>query len=1123
MTLKLSLMRWCATLVGAQMLCGVLWILGPLLLPLEPAPARLAGMMALLLAWAAGNLLLDWRRSRRELVLTSGVTGAAADEAAAVGARLSTALTRMRQAKGRRFLLYEQPWYAIIGPPGAGKTTALLNAGLTFPLAEELGPGAVAGVGGTRLCDWWFTADAVLIDTAGRYTTQDSDREVDRAGWNAFLEVLRRTRPKQPLNGVIVAIALSDVALSDVAADAPGLLQAHARAIRSRVDELQSRLGVRLPVYALFTKADLLVGFSEFFADLDRTGREQVWGVTLPLKAPMPAAALGPVQERLDRRALLRLDAEANADVRSVIAGFPAQLASLLPALHAFMAAAFGPGASGTAPLLRGAYLTSGTQEGTPVDRLIGAMSQAFGLDQRRAARLRPEAGRSYFLAALLRDVVFREAALVLHRPGAARRRLLLRAAGFAACGLALLAGAGLLWSQRRASLAATAHARDMLAGEGRLASPLPLDPVADADFAALRPWLDAAAAGAAAGAAPGAASFAPGFDQDAKLRAAGQVRYRNALAYGLFPRLLWRAETVMRGALGQGQALYEATRIYLMLGGAGPLDAALVQEWFARDWEASLPGDDAAKARAALDLHLAALLREPLPAIALHGPLVASARATIGQVPLAQRAYSRLKPLVAGKRPPVRPDEVLGPAGAKVFLRLSGRDLNDGIPGLFTAEGFRQDVLPALPRAAREAAAEGWVLGEPIAPDSPRLRTLEADIAGLYAAEYAAAWTALLADLDPAPLRSLTQAAQDLFILSAPQSPMRNMLAVAAEQLAPAAGAPPGPATAAVSVIDQQSQPLRLLFGKGSAAAIDQVLRPLGDLQQQLAKQAASATRPVALAVGVDPVAALRAEAIRQPQLLARWLVSLATAGAALRDGGMRGAMVSAWNVGGGPAALCPTVIANRYPFVPGAAADASLDDFTRLLGPGGAVDAFFNTQLKPYVDTAARPWKLKPAEGGMVPPVTPADLAQFQRAAAIRDLFFPAGSARPLVRFDVTPGVLDPMASSAVLTLEGTAITATRDAPARPAAVTWPGRAQAGGRTGLAMTSTDAAPLLTLSADGPWAVFRLMSRAKAAGTGDRVALSFGSDRQVRFDLRANPNPFAGTALTEFRCPTVQ
>ena len=71
--------------------------------------------------------------------------------------------------------LYDLPWYVIIGPPGSGKTTALVNSGLHFPLSQRFGAGALRGVGGTRNCDWWFTDEAVLLDTAGRYTTQDSD------------------------------------------------------------------------------------------------------------------------------------------------------------------------------------------------------------------------------------------------------------------------------------------------------------------------------------------------------------------------------------------------------------------------------------------------------------------------------------------------------------------------------------------------------------------------------------------------------------------------------------------------------------------------------------------------------------------------------------------------------------------------------------------------------------------------------------------------------------------------------------------------------------------------------------------------------------------------------------
>jgi len=47
---------------------------------------------------------------------------------------------------GRGQLLYELPWYIFVGAPGSGKTTALLNAGLTFPLAEKLGNAARATI-----------------------------------------------------------------------------------------------------------------------------------------------------------------------------------------------------------------------------------------------------------------------------------------------------------------------------------------------------------------------------------------------------------------------------------------------------------------------------------------------------------------------------------------------------------------------------------------------------------------------------------------------------------------------------------------------------------------------------------------------------------------------------------------------------------------------------------------------------------------------------------------------------------------------------------------------------------------------------------------------------------------
>ena len=251
----------------------------------------------------------------------------------------------------------------------------------------------VAGFGGTRMCDWWFTDNAVMIDTAGRYTTQE-DSAVDKAGWDAFLSLLKRTRSRQPLNGLIVVFALQDSAQpeSSIGGSTPAERSAHAAAIRRRIKDVYEQLGVRLPVYAVFTKVDLVDGFTDFFGDLDRENQARSGASPFrwpnPRPAP-PASFRGEFEllmQRLNERLLDRLQAERGADRRPLIAGFPAQMASLAAPLTDFITAAFGASRLDAAPLLRGVYFTSGTQEGTPVDRLTATMARSFGIDQMRAA-----------------------------------------------------------------------------------------------------------------------------------------------------------------------------------------------------------------------------------------------------------------------------------------------------------------------------------------------------------------------------------------------------------------------------------------------------------------------------------------------------------------------------------------------------------------------------------------------------------------------------------------------------------------------------------------------------------------------------------------------------------------
>ena len=269
--------------IGLSSLGAVIYFAGPFIAfgdwrPLENHIVRQIAILLLTTAVAGIVGLNLFKRRKNAKEIADGI--AAADQPVSdepvLKERMQDALATLKTASGNKSgYLYDLPWYVIIGPPGAGKTTALVNSGLKFPLARGATPAAIAGVGGTRYCDWWFTEEAVLIDTAGRYTTQDSDSKADKDSWLAFLDILKKSRSRQPINGVLVAISIEDILTLPKQE-----LALHADAIRMRLLELHQRLKVSFPVYALFTKADLVAGFTEYFAYLGEAGRRQVWGAT---------------------------------------------------------------------------------------------------------------------------------------------------------------------------------------------------------------------------------------------------------------------------------------------------------------------------------------------------------------------------------------------------------------------------------------------------------------------------------------------------------------------------------------------------------------------------------------------------------------------------------------------------------------------------------------------------------------------------------------------------------------------------------------------------------------------------------------------------------------------------
>ena len=156
------------------------------------------------------------------------------------------------------------------------------------------------------------------------------------------------------------------------------------------------------------------------------------------------------LEQRLHARVTERLQTERDLRRRDGIYGFPRQFANLRSLTERFVAEVFQPTRFETPPMLRGVYFTSGTQEGAPIDRLMGTLAGTFGIPRESLARF-SGAGRSYFLSRLFREVVFREAGLAGTDLQAQARQLWLQRGAYAgALVLSLLIGAGWLVSYSR-------------------------------------------------------------------------------------------------------------------------------------------------------------------------------------------------------------------------------------------------------------------------------------------------------------------------------------------------------------------------------------------------------------------------------------------------------------------------------------------------------------------------------------------------------------------------------------------------------------------------------------------------------------------------------------------------
>ncbi|MCS0406550.1 type VI secretion system membrane subunit TssM [Vibrio diabolicus] len=1157
--------RWFLGLIGVAACSIFIWVVGPLITiagyePLKSDFQRLVTILVLVFVWALFNVTKQHKQKVKEdesiqtlLEVDSQSDKEAASEIDLMRERIEQAVKVVTKThKGKRSL-YDLPWYVLIGPPGTGKTTVLKQSGLEFPLADSLGSDSIAGVGGTRHCDWWFANKAVLIDTAGRYTTQDSQEKVDSKAWHGFLGLLKKYRTQRPINGAIVTISLASV-MSQTRTER----SLHARAIKSRLQELKNQLGMQFPIYVLLTKMDLVAGFNEFFSDLSKEEREELFGFMFPREVADERGVISlfnkefhGMLERLDARMLRILETEDDLEKRALIFEFPKQLRVLQANLDEFLAEIFAQNSFEEPALIRGVFMLSSVQEGLPVDKLMNESTNGLGLN--RLALAKSHTGsHSYFVKNLFDKVIFREQLLGTVNRHYQKQSGWMRRGVYIGCA-SLLLGASALWlmsykwnsqlivdTNEQAGHIEAMIGADSLDFEADIISAVEtLDRLMTLPLGKQSNYGDA----------DSVKRF--GLYQGDKVSQAANNAYSDALTQYYAPLLLDSLVTEMESNQQHREYLYETLKTYLMLFNPDKYQQDEVLAWFNFYFERQYPGELNLDLRKGLLQHTQNLLENNGQGFSYNTAAVTNAREVLTQMSLPERAYQRMKIQFSKSHvPSFRLTDVLGPKGLEQFERASGKPLSQGISGFYTYNGFHSIFQIQINRTVKSLMEENWVYGDDLKAHEIDQDSAIQGVQSRYYQDYVNEWKTLIEDIQLKQAPSLELATEQARVLSGVERPIESLLRAIQKEvgLSKVSLSENQKATSEVAgkvakvkfsntadrldmYLPEENGFNVALPGKEVESHFSEILRlgeqDFDDIQQAMVNlrsylsdlSSSGNNQKIAYKSILDGTVTqdVAASFARAKELLPRpfnqWLGELSQESVKFAESGSKDHLNQLWVT----QVVRPyqRTIAGRYPFEPNASREVRLKDFKRFFGYGGTLDSFFQEYLEPFVDTSKSRWRLEKEIG-----VRPETLMVFQRAKRIRQSFFESDNSLR-VEFGMKPVYLDQHITRFVLEL-GKQDLVYKHGPARVKSLSWPAGQD---QTRIVFTPPESKREIAHTYEGEWGIFKLLDQSLKARPESR------KDNIVMIDLKGNKvqlelipssaiNPFWSNEMERFRCP---
>jgi len=998
-----------------------------------------------------------------------------------VFASLKLLLTEDRK---RNKYLRTTPWYVVLGQVGSGKTTVVGNSGLNFSPREQLGLDALQeNTGLLDNCEWWFTRDAVLIgvshqkpeDETEQAETYESNLPDDenirgRAVWMGLLKLLKRYRRRKPISGVIITVSLPELLAQDTVQK-----QAFSHLVKQHIQDLHQQFGIKVPVYIVFTKCDLIGGFIDFFNDLNKDDRDQLWGITLPLDHPADVnnitgflvSEYDKLISRLNERLLWRLFSEHDPKRRELMSYFPQQLQLCKNILVNFVTQTFANGDNPEDERIhfRGMYFASAQQYGRPIDFIMGAMAEKLNLEQ----TVLPEQlinNQSYFLKGLFKEVIFPESELVgdAHRMNLRNRRLT-----YVAAPVVLVLGITGMWMSYSNNKIAIGQAEDQLQYYQQEVAKLSSKDMKLVDTLSILNALQKVSAVYRHVAHPWLLYFGlytPVLIDHAKDSAVQQV-----LRAEFMPRVKNYLETLLQKDASDPHKLYDELKAYLAFSYTKRIDPHWINPPVNASLSEELKGNS--EQLDSLKNFLELATQNKFKPTQVNYALISSSRDKLKEIIPAKRAYWLLKQKsFMNKQKGINFEDALGGTFAQVFANV------DNLPEmrfLYTYQGFKKFYSDESEDTVQQIAKSDWVVGlNNNSLSRQAKKQMAEELRELYAEEYFDRWQTLLNNLQIIKFQNIDQALRVLEILTSRQSPIPKLLDIVDSNTSPVVHAH-------MNIARQFKVLDRTIQQKGNEhTKLGDVRKTLNNLHEFLENINNAPDRHLAAykvargfmndSLKKNPVEQLHAEAERLPIPLSRWYNNIAGHCLAAIFQEALTVINSHWQANVMKA--YHENIQGRYPINTKAKAEIGIDSFASFFGPKGALDQFFQQDLKMYIDTTKTPWKWQ-APLGQTIGVPDSMLVQFEKAINIRDKYFPNGSQQPKLKFSIKPKALDSQSSRVGLKL-GAQSLVYQHGPQQTHSWQWP---LTSGEEGTSIVFTDfSGGTPSRSYNGSWSWFKLL-----------------------------------------------